>query len=164
MPDPAGSGAMYSFSNLSLITYAGRGKWNWEEDFYAPKDPGHVVRRWYEAGGHNDMPPDPKISHVSLVEPWPADDRDGVQTMIAAWLSGDPRYTDDATIWTHGEGRVPFSQVPTPEAAGLVVADLAVADGKRAFLRCGNTGIALTHGGDGRIRFEERASNPNEAV
>src|SRR4051794_13341435 len=164
MPDPAGSGTMYSFSNLSLITYAGDGKWNWEEDFYAPKDPGRVIGRWYQAGGDNDMAPDPTISHSSLVEAPTADDPDGVQRMIDAWVSGAPCYADEAMIWTHGEERLPHAVVPTPASAGLVAPDLIVADGKRAFLRCANAGIALTHGGDGCIRFEERASNPNEAA
>jgi hypothetical protein len=37
-------------------------------------------------------------------------------------------------------------------------------DGKRAFLRCGDTAVALTHAGGGRIAFEERAHNPTETA
>jgi hypothetical protein len=63
-------------------------------------------------------------------------------------------------VWQHGGARVPAAQAPlftTP-------ANLVVADGKHAFLRCANTGIALTHGGGGQIRFEERACNPDEVA
>jgi hypothetical protein len=80
--------------------------------------------------------------------------------MIAAWTRGIPAYTDDAEVWQHGGGRMAAAQAPRFTTS----ADLVVADGKHAFLRCGNTGIALTHGGDGRIRFEERACNPDEVV
>src|SRR5262245_57844429 len=107
MPDPSGNGNHYSFSNLSLITYAGDGKWNWEEDFYAPKDPGKVVGRWMKAGGTNDMPPDPSIVHTSLVAAPSDDDREGVQRMVADWRAGQARYTDDAEVWQHGGERTP---------------------------------------------------------
>ena len=37
LPDP-GDGQRYSFSNLTLLEYAGNGRWKLEEDFYAPRD------------------------------------------------------------------------------------------------------------------------------
>ncbi len=38
LPDPAGGDTYYSFPNISLIDYAGDGKWFREEDFYNPAD------------------------------------------------------------------------------------------------------------------------------
>ncbi len=160
MPDPNGSGLRYSFSNLSLLIYAGHGKWSWEEDFYAPNDSADTVIEWYKAGGRPDMPADPKIVHQSLVESPTDDDPAGVTVMVERWLAGAPVYTDHAEVWCHGIGRTSgVDATPFHQAA-----DIVVKDGKRAFLRCGNTGIALTHGGGGQIRFEERAFNPNEVI
>jgi len=153
-----GDGVNYHFSNLTLLEYAGGGKWKLEEDFYAPRDAGRVVAKWFKAGGTAEMAPDPTITHVSLTAEPSRDDSRGVAEMVAAWRAGTPRYTPDALVWQHGT-----PQVPAAEAAPFTTpADLVVQDGKRAFLRCGNAGIALTHGGDGTIAFEERASNPTE--
>ena len=161
MPDPAGGGTRYSFSNLSLLIYAGDGRWRWEEDFYAPNDSSGTVVEWYRAGGRPDMAADPSITHISAVTEPELDDPDGVAAMVAAWQAGSPRYTDEAEVWRHGVGRTPGSSA---EPMTDTNADVVVSDGKRAFLRCGRTGVALTHGGDGRIAFEERAFNPDEVV
>jgi len=157
-----GDGVQYSFSNLTLVEYAGDGKWKLEEDFYAPKDAGRVVSKWFKAGGTADMAPDPSITHVSLTPEPSGDDSQGVATMVDAWLAGTPRYADGAVVWQHGTPQVAAADAPFFGSPDLV--DLVVKDGKRAFLRCGNTGVALTHGGDGTIAFEERASNPTEVV
>ena len=159
MPDP-GDGQRYSFSNLTLLEYAGNGRWKLEEDFYAPRDSGRAVTRWFKAGGAVDMAPDPGITHISLTEAPTIEDPDGVRAMVAAWQSGAPHYTGDGEIFQHGVGRIPAVDATTITTP----ADVVVMDAKRAFLRCGNTGVALTHGGAGRIRFEERASNPTEAT
>jgi len=161
MPDPTGTGARYSFSNLSLLIYAGNGRWRWEEDFYAPNDSSGTVIEWYKAGGRPDMPADPSITHVSAAPEPVHDDPEGVARMVEAWQSGSPRYTDDAEVWRHGVGKVAASET---EPFGDTAADVVVTNGRRAFLRCDRTGVALTHGGDGRIRFEERAFNPSEVV
>jgi hypothetical protein len=159
LPDPAGEGTRYSFSNLSLLIYAGDGKWSWEEDFYAPAHSTKTVVGWYGAGGKPAMDADPSITHVSLGSDPAADDPAGVAAMVEAWRAGEPRYTGSAVVWDHA-----IDPVPAPDAAVFVhPADVVVADGRRAFLRCGNTGVALTHGGAGRIAFEERAHNPSEA-
>jgi hypothetical protein len=157
MPDP-GDGQRYSFSNLTVLEYAGGGKWRLEEDFYSPKDSGRAVMRWFRAGGTPDMPPDPGITHTSLVAEPTTDDRDGVAAMVASWRTGQPRYSDGAEVWVHGSVCGPAHNA----AAFDEPADVVVMDGKHAFLRCGATGVALTHGGEGTIRFEERAANPDE--
>ncbi|CAB4862919.1 unannotated protein [freshwater metagenome] len=160
MPDPAGGGARYSFSNLSLLIYAGNGKWSWEEDFYAPDSAGKTVMAWYVAGGKPTMAADPSITHVTMAAEPTDDDRAGVAEMVRAWRAGTPTYTADATVWDQATG-----QVPSAEAAAFTTpADVVVMDGKRAFLRCADTGVALTHGGSGRIAFEERAHNPAETT
>ncbi len=159
MPDPAGGGAHYSFSNLTLLTYAGNGKWSWEEDFYAPDGAGKTVMAWYRAGGTPTMAADPSITHVSLTAEPTLDDPDGVAAMVRAWQAGAPMYADNAQVWDHATGSVPGADA----APFTKAADVVVTDGKRAFLRCGDTGVALTHAGVGRIAFEERAHNPTEA-
>ncbi len=160
MPDPARAGTKYSFSNLSLLIYAGNGKWSWEEDFYAPNDSSETVIDWYKAGGRPEMEADPSIVHTSLVEPPTFDDPTGVAEMARAWQAGTPVYATGAEVWRHGLGRTPAAEAePFTEAA-----DVVVMDGKRAFLRCGRTAIALTHDGHGAIRFEERAFNPSEQI
>lgn len=42
------------------------------------------------------------------------------------------------------------------------MADTEFSIDEMRLLRCAGTGVALTHGGGGRIRFEERASDPTE--
>ncbi len=155
-----GDGTRYSFSNLTLLEFAGGGKWKLEEDFYSPRDSGRTVMKWFTNGGTPDMAADPSIVHESLA-PSPADDdRAGVDEMVAAWLAGTPTYSSDSEVWTHGAGRVPGADAEPFTTAP----DVIVRDGRRAFLRCGNTAVALTHGGGGTIRFEERASNPGEVI
>ena len=160
MPDPAGGDTRYSFSNLSLLIYAGNGKWSWEEDFYAPDSAGNTVMSWYRAGGTPSMAANPAITHVSMTPEPTMSDPAGVADMVRAWQSGSPRYTTTATVWDHATGRVPGADAP----AFGEPADVVVIDGKRAFLRCGAIGVALTHGGDGQIEFEERAHNPGETA
>jgi hypothetical protein len=160
MPDPAGGDARYSFSNLTLLTYAGNGKWNWEEDFYAPDGAGKTVTAWFRAGGKPTMPANPEITHVSLTASPDFDDPQGVTEMVRAWRVGSPIYARDAVVWDHATGSVPGAEAATFTEP----ADIVVMDGKRAFLRCGGTAVALTHAGDGRIAFEERAHNPTEAA
>ena len=161
MPDPAGSGARYSFSNLTLLEYAGNGKWSWEEDFYAPDGAGKTVMAWYVAGGKPTMAADLSISHVSLTPEPLSDDRDGVAEMVRAWQAGKPSYTPTATVWDHAADAVAGADAPLFVGAA---ADVVVMDGRRAFLRCGDTAVALTHGGGGRIQFEERAHNPSDST
>ncbi len=159
MPDPAGTGTMYSFSNLSLMIYAGNGKWRWEEDFYSPANSADTVMAWYGAGGRPTMAADKSITHVSLAaEPF-GDDPDGVAQMVAAWRSGTPEYAVGARVWDQPTGWYDAADAP----AFWVAPDVVVTDGKRAFLRCGNVGVALNHGGGGTIAFEERAWNQTEA-
>lgn len=160
MPDPAGGDARFSFSNLTLLTYAGNGKWSWEEDFYAPDGAGTTVMAWYRAGGQPTMPADPTITHVSLVAEPDSEDRVGVAEMVRAWQAGAPIYADGAKVWDHGSGTTAASVA----AAFTHPADVVVMDAKRAFLRCGDTAVALTHAGGGRIAFEERAHNPTETA
>ena len=159
LPD-LGDGEQYSFSNLTLLEYAGNGKWKLEEDFYSPKDAGRVVGKWFRAGGNAEMAADPNIVHTSYIAEPANEDPDGVSAMVDAWRAGAPRYTGGAEVWQHGTPRVAAAEAP----AFTDVADLVVKDGKRAFLRCGSTGVALTHGGSGTIAFEERASNPTEVA
>lgn len=158
MPDPTGGDGRYSFSNLTLITYAGNGKWNWEEDFYAPKGAGKTVSAWYRAGGQPTMAANPSITHVSLTPEPTTEDSNGVVAMVRAWQAGAPVYAADAHVWDHATGSVPGADA----APFNPPADLVLMDAKRAFLRCGETGVALTHAGSGRIAFEERAHNPTE--
>jgi hypothetical protein len=158
LPDPAGGDARFSFSNLTLLTYAGDGKWNWEEDFYAPDGAGKTVMAWYRAGGQPTMAADPSITHVSLIAEPHTDDAPGVAAMVRSWRSATPLYADDALVWDHATG-----STSAAEAAPFIQpADVVVMDGKRAFLRCGDTGVALTHAGAGRVAFEERAHNPTD--
>ncbi len=160
MPDPAGGGAMYSFCNMSLMIYAGHGKWSWEEDFYSPKGSSETVTRWYMAGGKPSMTPDPTITHVSLVAEPVVEDIEGINRMVELWVAGTPKFASSGMVWDHPTGWYAGEDAPRISR----VHDVVVKDGKRAFLRCGNVGVALTHGGDGTIAFEERAWNENEAV
>ena len=158
MPDPAGGDARFSFSNLTLLTYAGNGKWSWEEDFYAPDGASKTVVAWYRAGGKPTMDADPSITHISLAAEPATDDPAGVSEMVRAYQAGTPAYAVDSVVWDHATGNMAGADAPLFTHP----ADVVVKDGKRAFLRCGDTAIALTHAGGGRIAFEERAHNPTE--
>ena len=160
MPDPAGGDTMYSFCNMSLMTYAGHGKWCAEEDFYSPKGSADTVTAWYMAGGKPSMSPNPAINHTSLVPAPTGDDPVGVSRMVELWLAGTPEYGSEAKVWDQSIGWFSGSDAP----AFPLRPDEIVTDGKRAFLRCGNAAVALTHADNGTIAFEERAYNENEKV
>jgi hypothetical protein len=44
-------GAPFQFPTWSLIHYAGRNLWSYEEDVYNPREASATVRAWVEAGG-----------------------------------------------------------------------------------------------------------------
>jgi limonene-1,2-epoxide hydrolase len=121
LPDPAGSGAWYSFPNASLIEYAGGGRWSYEEDFYNPADSRRVVREWVDAGGRRDTPADESLRSLPGWAPQPqptAFSRHEVQAEFSAWrqrgeraaATGDwsawaAQFTPDAQYYNHHFGK-----------------------------------------------------------
>ena len=51
MPTPAGDDGHYSFFGMTVLTYAGDGKWSRQEDMYNGKEMEATLHRWLAAGG-----------------------------------------------------------------------------------------------------------------
>jgi ketosteroid isomerase-like protein len=51
MPSPPGDGSRHSFFGITVLTYAGGGKWCRQEDIYNGKEMESAMHRWLEAGG-----------------------------------------------------------------------------------------------------------------
>ncbi|MBA3303793.1 MAG: nuclear transport factor 2 family protein [Actinomycetota bacterium] len=162
LPDPAGGAARYGFPNLSVLVYAGDGRFSCEEDFYNPADAERVVGDWYRAGGRADTPADPTLTAISDHTPDPvakAFPRPEVERELAAYVergarakaSGDwgpwaGQFTPDARYWEHHYGRfrgraeirswITGVMQPFPDMDFPV--DWSMIDGNRAVLRCQN--------------------------
>jgi ketosteroid isomerase-like protein len=50
-PDPAGGDAEYRFGCVTVLEYAGDGRFSRQEDVYNPNEGEAVVTRWLQAGG-----------------------------------------------------------------------------------------------------------------
>lgn len=50
-PDPTGGDAEYRFGCVTILEYAGDGRWSRQEDVYNPTEGEQVVMRWLAAGG-----------------------------------------------------------------------------------------------------------------
>lgn len=113
LPDPNDEDVNYGFPNLSIITYAGDGRWSAEEDFYHPNGAGSIVTAWKEAGGTAETPADPTIephrpSHPELPSPPP--DRAIIEAVADALVSENWL---DLIAWGadyHDHGRRPIQR------------------------------------------------------
>jgi limonene-1,2-epoxide hydrolase len=121
LPDPAGGADRYSFPNISLIDYAGDGRWSREEDFYNPADANRVVGEWYRAGGSASTGPDESLLAIPDYTPEPpAGDhsRDEVEAAFQRYVergrkaveTGDwdtwaQQFVEDARYYEHHYGR-----------------------------------------------------------
>lgn len=121
LPDPAGGGAFHSFPNVSLIDYAGDGKWSREEDFYNPADAVRVVGDWFRAGGTKELPADDTIEAIPDYTPdprGPVHDRTEVEAAFhryvergrqavatGDWETWSKQFVEDARYYEHHYGR-----------------------------------------------------------
>ena len=51
MPSPPGDSRHHSFFGMTVMTYAGDGKWSRQEDMYNGKEMEAAFKAWLEAGG-----------------------------------------------------------------------------------------------------------------
>jgi hypothetical protein len=51
MPSPPGDERRHSFFGMTVLTYAGDGKWCRQEDVYNGKEMDASLKGWLEAGG-----------------------------------------------------------------------------------------------------------------
>jgi ketosteroid isomerase-like protein len=51
MPSPPGDEQRYSFFGITVMTYAGDGRWSREEDMYNGKEMDAALKKWLGAGG-----------------------------------------------------------------------------------------------------------------
>jgi hypothetical protein len=51
MPSPPGDERHHSFFGMTVMTYAGDGKWSRQEDMYNGKEMDAALKAWLEAGG-----------------------------------------------------------------------------------------------------------------
>jgi ketosteroid isomerase-like protein len=51
LPNPDGRSEPYRFAGISVLDYAGDGKFSRQEDFYNMKECEQVLREWFAAGG-----------------------------------------------------------------------------------------------------------------
>jgi hypothetical protein len=121
LPDPAGGDARYSFPNLSIIHYAGDGKWDFEEDEYNPADAERVFGEWLAAGGRRDTAPDESLVAIPdyTPEPPPGEfsreeidaefekykDRARLAVSTGDWDQWADQFTEDARYYEHHYGR-----------------------------------------------------------
>jgi hypothetical protein len=71
---PSRDNAEYCFPNLTVLTYAGNGRWSAEEDFYEPAWT-HCVIDWFRAGGSPAMDADPSLRPIHPSHPSPTEPR-----------------------------------------------------------------------------------------
>lgn len=121
LPDPAGGDTRYSFPNVSLIDYAGDGRWSREEDFYNPADADRVVGDWFRAGGSRATPPDHSLpaipDHTPEPHPEPHDrieveaafhryvERGRLAVETGDWETWSKQFVEDARYYEHHYGR-----------------------------------------------------------
>jgi predicted ester cyclase len=121
LPDPAGKGRHFQFPNATVLTYAGAGKFDYEEDFYNPANAEAVVGDWLKAGGRRHTPGDRTLTGIPDWAPFPVEPaypRDEVEAEFhryvergkAAVASGDwnpwaDQFTDDARYYEHHYGK-----------------------------------------------------------
>ena len=121
LPDPEGGDARYSFPNLSVIEYAGDGKWGFEEDLYNPADANRVVGDWFRAGGSTDTPPDESLTAIPDHTPAPSTashpreeieeaferyrQRGATAVGTGDWDQWAEQFTEDARYYEHHYGR-----------------------------------------------------------
>ena len=121
LPDPAGGDTPYRFPNVSIIHYAGDGKWDHEEDEYNPAHAEQVFRDWLEAGGRRETPPDPSLTGVPGYTPDPVATvfpraeilaefehyKDRARTAVATgdWDPWADQFTPDARYFEHHYGK-----------------------------------------------------------
>lgn len=51
LPDPANGGELYRFGCITILEYAGNGRWSYQEDVYNAKEGAALIGRWIAAGG-----------------------------------------------------------------------------------------------------------------
>jgi ketosteroid isomerase-like protein len=51
LPNPDGRAQPYQFAGVSILTYAGDGKWSRQEDIYNMKECEAMMAEWFAAGG-----------------------------------------------------------------------------------------------------------------
>jgi predicted SnoaL-like aldol condensation-catalyzing enzyme len=172
LPDPAGAGARYGFPNLSVLEYAGDGRFSCEEDFYNPADAERVVGDWHRAGGRRSTPPDPGLTGHPDHAPAPVEPafpREEVERELEAYVergatakaTGDwgpwaEQFTEDARYYEHHYGRfagraeirswITGVMQPFPDMDFPV--DWWLIDGNRVVLRCRNRLPDPTGGGE----------------
>ena len=121
LPDPKGGDARYSFPNMSVIHYAGDGKWDFEEDEYNPADAERVFGEWLAAGGRRDTPPDESLVAIPDYTPDPPSgefsreeidaefekykDRARLAVSSGDWDQWADQFTEDARYYEHHYGR-----------------------------------------------------------
>jgi hypothetical protein len=50
-PDPTGGDAVHRFGCVTILEYAGKGLWSFQEDLYNPREAQKVIAGWIAAGG-----------------------------------------------------------------------------------------------------------------
>lgn len=78
-----GDGAVYEEPNISIMHYAGNGRWSYQEDIYNPAHMDIVMRRWQSAKDQSSSLSDAETAHVEARAKAhaDADARDGFATV-----------------------------------------------------------------------------------
>jgi len=162
LPDPTGAGRRFGFPNVTVIEYAGGGKWSFEEDFYNPANGDRAVGEWLAAGGRRSTPPDRSLRGFPGWAPPlspAAHAREEVEREFAAYVergraavaSGDwatwaAQFSPDARYREHHYGefdgreaiRAWITGVMQPFPAMDFPVEWHVIDGNRVAMRCQN--------------------------
>jgi ketosteroid isomerase-like protein len=162
LPDPTGGNVPYRFPNLTVLHYAGDGKFDYEEDFYNPADAQRVVTDWIKAGGRRHTPPDRSLGGIPDYYPTPvtpAFAREEVEQEFAHYVergrtavaTGDwdqwaDQFTDDARYYEHHYGRFSgreeirawIKSVMSPFPTMEFPVDFHLIDGNRVVMVCQN--------------------------
>jgi predicted SnoaL-like aldol condensation-catalyzing enzyme len=173
LPDPAGGGAHYGFTNATVIEYAGDGRWSFEEDYYNPATANAEVGRWLKAGGNLHAPPDrtlradPDARPQPVADAHPAEEVErefwayverGRQAVATGdWVTWAAQFTPDAHYLEHHYGAFEGRQAITEWITGVMQpfpsmefpVEWHMVDGNRVVMLCQNR--LPDPAGEGRI-------------
>lgn len=120
LPDPAGRARAFAFPVVTVLEYAGGGRWSSGEDFYNPVEEERVLAEWRAAGGGPHTEPNHALRGLTGVSPSPSNVRhtreeveDEFSTFVRRgrtavatgdWAAWSEQFTPDARYADHHVG------------------------------------------------------------
>ncbi len=142
LPDPTGEGREFAFANLSVLTYAGGGRWSAEEDFYDPAWSEDAVIAWFRAGGRPELAADASLRPTTPSHPPLPDGPDPERSVVERALDAlvRPGWVEQYRVIG---GKRAVLAVHTDERPAALVVHVAA---------------------DGTVAFSQHIENPRESL